>query len=60
MSNVNTTCYTYVPTVIITEGKSKNTNQNISMPNFSNTLEIPEPNTSDTSIAKIHSLILST
>ncbi len=58
--NVNTTRNTNVPTVIITEGKSKNTNQNISMPNFSNTLEIPESNTSDTSIAKIHSLILST
>ncbi len=45
------------PTVIITEGKSQIVKVN-SMPNLSNTLQIPESNSNDNFIAKAHSLIL--
>ena len=45
------------PTVIITEGKSQIVKVN-SMPNLSNTLEIPESNSNDNFIVKAHSLIL--
>ena len=45
------------PTVIITEGKSQIVKVN-SMPNLSNTLNIPESNSNDNFIVKAHSLIL--
>ncbi len=45
------------PTVIITEGKSQIVKVN-SMPNLSNTLQIPESNSNDNFIVKAHSLIL--
>ena len=45
------------PTVIITEGKSQIVKVN-PMPNLSNTLNIPESNSNDNYIVKVHSLIL--
>ena len=45
------------PTVIITEGRSQIVKVN-SMPNLSNTLNIPESNSNDNFIVKAHSLIL--
>ena len=45
------------PTIIITEGKSQIVKVN-SMPNLSNTLNIPESNSNDNFIVKAHSLIL--
>ena len=48
------------PTIIITEGKTKNMRKNIPVANFASTLVIPESDNSDASINKIQSLILST
>ena len=45
------------PTVIITEGKSQIVKVN-PMPNLSNTLNIPESNSNDNYIVKVHSIIL--
>ena len=45
------------PTVIITEGKSQIVKVN-PLPNLSNTLNIPESNSNDNYIVKVHSLIL--